>query len=416
MKRPSRWRTRVRNAFFRVIRRVPRGAISPVVRNDLFHAHESLFEFLGAFVSKRKTLFVGKEAFGAHAILRGGAASVSAVMTSRAALRYGRREFAAPGLDFHGAMPGDQSFEVVIHIGPLPRDLQPLVELVQPQGKLLITATPLEDAQSSLRQKLSERFANVRRFVHLAGAPLDFSSPYFSEVSRTTFTLQEIAATAEVPGHAIGLVYLATDEPKWRELQLHLGCGPIALEGWINIDNQPYLGIDFRWDLARGIPFRNARYVFAEHFIEHLSYQQGADFIRGCRAALRGDGILRLSTPSLDWAWQVSYHPTMWSNEDQALRDCFVLNRAFRGWGHQFLYNLQTLTALLQNAGFASVRAFRYGESDTPALTGIERHEQYLDTPDLPHVLVVEASGRGEPQAIRGEAHIAEYNRDVAAV
>ena len=106
----------------------------------------------------------------------------------------------------------------------------------------------------------------------------------------------------------------------------------------------------------------------------------------------------------------------MWSNEDEALRDCFVLNRAFRGWGHQFLYNPATLAALLQNSGFATVRALRYGESDTPALAGLERHEQYPDVPELPHVLVVEAGGRGEPQAIRGEAHIAEYNRDVAAV
>ena len=72
--------------------------------------------------------------------------------------------------------------------------------------------------------------------------------------------------------------------------------------------------------------------------------------------------------------------------------------------------------AVRVSPGFATVRAFRYGESDTPALTGIERHEQYPDTPDLPHVLVVEASGRGEPHTIRGEAHIAEYNRDVAAV
>jgi predicted SAM-dependent methyltransferase len=201
---------------------------------------------------------------------------------------------------------------------------------------------------------------------------------------------------------------------KWRDLQLHLGCGPITLEDWINIDNQPYAGIDFRWDLARGIPFRDARYIFAEHFIEHLSYQQGSDFTRGCRDALRDDGILRLSTPNLDWVWFVSYHPQHWTNDDEALRDCFVLNRGFRGWGHQFLYNLQTLTALLQNSGFKAVRAFRYGESDTHALTGLERHEQYPDSPELPHVLVIEATGRQEARTIRGEALIAEYNRDVA--
>ncbi len=388
--------------------------MSPLVANDLFRAHESLFEFLGAFVSQRKVLFIGNEAYGAHAV-RQGAAGVTAVMTSASALSYGQRTFAAPGLDFVATIPDGVSYDVAIHIGALPRDLAALAKTVRHEGKLLISVTPAEDAQSPLRDALASRFANVRRFAHLANAPLDFSSPHLSAAPRDAFSFQEIAVSAPVAANAIGLVYLATDEPKWRDLQLHLGCGPIALEGWINIDNQPYAGIDFRWDLARGIPFRNARYVFAEHFIEHLSYQQGADFTRGCREALRDDGILRLSTPNLDWVWQVSYHPTMWNAEDEALRDCFVLNRAFRGWGHQFLYNLQTLTALLQNSGFANVRALRYGESDTAALAGIERHEQYPDVPELPHVLVVEASGRGA-HAIRGETHIAEYNRDVAAV
>jgi len=149
---------------------------------------------------------------------------------------------------------------------------------------------------------------------------------------------------------------------------------------------------------------------------EHLSYEQGTGFTRACREALRDDGILRLSTPSLDWVWAIAYRPNAWANDDEALRDCFVVNRAFRGWGHQFLYNLTTLSALLQNAGFASIRALRYGESDTTALAGLERHEQYPDSPELPHVLVIEATGRGAASEIRGAALIAEYLRDVSAV
>ena len=402
----SRLRARVRNAVFRAVQRVPRRAVSPVVQNDLFHAHESLFEFLGAFGSQRKVLVLGGEAYAAHAIAKG-AARVTAVLPSAAA-RYGRRAFAAENLEFRRDA-SSAKYDVLIHTG-LPRDINALKMSLEPNGKLLFTIPPGED------KKAIAGFANVRRFAHIATVPLDFSSPLFTDVPRDAFSFRELGLDDMIPGNAIGIVYLATDDPKWRDLQLHLGCGPLVLDGWINIDNQPYAGIDFRWDLARGIPFRNARYVFAEHFIEHLSYQQGSDFTRNCRAALRDDGILRLSTPNLDWVWIYSYHPTQWANEDEALRDCFVTNRAFRGWGHQFLYNLTTLTALLQNTGFANVRALRYGESDTPALAGLERHEQYPDSPDLPHVLVVEASGRRTVTSIRGEANIAEYNRDVATV
>lgn len=396
-------RARIRNAVFRAVHRVPRSAIAPIVANDLFHAHASLFEFLGAFVSQRRVLFVGEQAYGAHAI-RQGASSLTAVLPS-SAMRYARRAYAAPGLEFRRDVD-DAQYDVVIHQG-IPRD----IARFKNAGKLLIAIPPAQDSRA-LRDALNEHFANVRRFAHITNAPLDLSSPHWSALQSNAFSFRETDDSQS----AIGIVYLATNEAKWRDLQLHLGCGPLALEGWINIDNQPYAGIDFRWDLARGIPFRNARYVFAEHFIEHLSYQQGADFTRGCRAALRDDGILRLSTPNLDWVWKIAYQPAAWSGEDDALRDCFVVNRAFRGWGHQFLYNLTTLTALLENSGFETVRALSYGASDTPALRGLERHEQYIDTPDLPHVLVIEASGRRAPQTIRGEAQIAEYNRDVAAI
>ena len=71
-----------------------------------------------------------------------------------------------------------------------------------------------------------------------------------------------------------------------------------------------------------------------------------------------------------------------------------ALNRAFRGWGHQFLYNRPMLQAALRNAGFGALSFCRYGESATPELSGLERHETWHDTPELPHVLIVEASGR----------------------
>jgi hypothetical protein len=35
-----------------------------------------------------------------------------------------------------------------------------------------------------------------------------------------------------------------------------------------------------------------------------------------------------------------------------------------------------------------------------PVLHGLERHETYADAPDLPHVLIVEAT-KGEPQPER---------------
>ena len=61
--------------------------------------------------------------------------------------------------------------------------------------------------------------------------------------------------------------------------KLHIGCGPVLLEGWINVDIAPYPGIDAQLDVTGGIPYRDLEFVFAEHFIEHLSYDDGARFL-----------------------------------------------------------------------------------------------------------------------------------------
>ena len=195
--------------------------------------------------------------------------------------------------------------------------------------------------------------------------------------------------------------------------KLHIGCGPVLLEGWINVDIAPYPGIDAQLDVTKGIPYRDLEFVFAEHFIEHLSYDDGANFLANCRAAMRTDGVLRLSTPNLDWVWMTQYHLGHWQSPDEAVRDCFWMNKAFRGWGHQFLYNLQTLTATVRQAGFARVDVVRYGESEHAPLRGLERHEQYPDTPDLPHIIVVEASGTSaESQSVLREP-LADYQQAV---
>ncbi|HEV7766661.1 MAG TPA: hypothetical protein VGQ76_16795 [Thermoanaerobaculia bacterium] len=178
--------------------------------------------------------------------------------------------------------------------------------------------------------------------------------------------------------------------------RLHIGCGPQALAGWTNIDLEQHPGVDMVLDVRRGLPFRNVRYVFAEHFLEHLTYDEGYRFLKECRASLADGGVLRLSTPNLDWTVRTQYALIPAAAGREGVDACFAVNKAFRGWGHQFLYNAATLEATLLAAGFAEVRLRRYGESDDPVLAGLERHERSADSEDLPHVIVAEARGRGQ--------------------
>ena len=206
--------------------------------------------------------------------------------------------------------------------------------------------------------------------------------------------------------------------------RLHIGCGSVILPGWINIDVYPYAGVDRVLDVRRGLPFVDVELIFSEHFLEHFDLDDGLALLRECRRALADDGVLRLTTPNLDWVWTTSYatrwtaespsraaiDAVQWPHDASAARDCLALNRAFRAWGHRFLYNRAMLEDALRGAGFARIEWCAYGESAHESLRNLERHERSPDTPALPHLLIVEASERAEPAS---NVDLTEYLRDI---
>ena len=196
-------------------------------------------------------------------------------------------------------------------------------------------------------------------------------------------------------------------------IRLHVGCGQEAIPGWINIDNQPLPGVDRVLDVRGGLPFSAVSAIYAEHFIEHLGFEDALAFLAECRRVLAPEGVLRLSTPNLDWVLTTHYRWHGVTAPDR-VDDCVRLNRAFRAWGHQFLYNQETLAAVLRNAGFADVRFHRYGESERAELRGLERHEQWQDHEGLLHVLVAEAWGAGAREPIPPEL-LREFRETMAA-
>jgi predicted SAM-dependent methyltransferase len=194
-------------------------------------------------------------------------------------------------------------------------------------------------------------------------------------------------------------------------VKLHIGSGPVALNGWTNVDVVPYDGVHVLSDVRHGLPFANVGFIFAEHFLEHLTLADGLQFLRECRRVLAKDGVLRLSTPNLDWVWLTHYKPPSEMTNDEELIGCLEINRAFHGWGHQFLYNQRVLERALRSAGFARVIERAYGESEIPELTNLERHERHRDLPGAPSVLVVEARGHGESDG-EFERALEPYLRD----
>jgi len=187
--------------------------------------------------------------------------------------------------------------------------------------------------------------------------------------------------------------------------RLHVGCGPKNLmDEWWNVDIRGFPGIDEVADVTEPWPWRNLDYVYGEHFLEHLTLEDGIAFLTEAAGALRTDGRIRLSTPGLEWVWRTHFDPAA-TEEDRAAAT-YKANRAFYGWGHQFLYSRPMLERVLRGTGFTDLTFHAFGESDDPALRGLERHGGFEVVDSWPSVWIVEATpgGTSSRDALLAEA------------
>jgi predicted SAM-dependent methyltransferase len=176
--------------------------------------------------------------------------------------------------------------------------------------------------------------------------------------------------------------------------RLHLGAGRNILPGWLNTDVYDDRGDGeiVYLDARKRFPLPAASFdlVYTEHMIEHIPYRDAQACLRECLRVLRPGGCVRVATPSVErllelYGEQTDLHRryVRWSLETfvedaDALLPGFVLNNFFRNWGHEFVYDRDTLRHALETAGFTDVREWNVGESDNPELVGLERHGELI--------------------------------------
>lgn len=165
--------------------------------------------------------------------------------------------------------------------------------------------------------------------------------------------------------------------------RLHLGCGDNLLPGWANVDFNANAGV-IEHNLTRPLPLpaNTIEFIYTEHFIEHITRDEGFAFLSDCYRVLKSGGVLRISTPNLrrivdDY---LDGRPEDWKDWEWAPKTpCQMVNGGMRLWGHQFVYDHSELEALLFEAGFNSVIRARWGESDYEELCGLETRRYYED-------------------------------------
>lgn len=166
-------------------------------------------------------------------------------------------------------------------------------------------------------------------------------------------------------------------------IKLHIGCGDIYLDGWVNIDIDSSKA-DLKYDVRKGLPYgdNSVDFIFNEHFVEHLNVNDCVQFLKECGRVLKKEGVIRIGTPDLDYI--LLRHFFFWNKQnwikkygyDSIRTNAELTNLCFREWGHQYLYNRKELKRRLREAGFNSIRNVRFKKSPCMCLNGLETRQE----------------------------------------
>lgn len=195
------------------------------------------------------------------------------------------------------------------------------------------------------------------------------------------------------------------------------------VSGWVNIDKSPNVFLSripalrqllhrvgvisdtqaaaalppgiVRADVTHGLgyPDSSVEFIYSSHMIEHMARWRALNLLRECARVLQPGGVLRLATPDLrEWIDEYSE-----GNRSRGATPADVLMvklgtyvempgtaaqrfvfRAFSGAIHQWLYDFESLSQLLQEAGFANVTRRDFRDGLVPDLERLEHRREGL--------------------------------------
>lgn len=141
-------------------------------------------------------------------------------------------------------------------------------------------------------------------------------------------------------------------------------------------------------DLTRPLPIADGAldWAFAEHFIEHITFPEAVEWLRGLRRMLRAGGMIRLSTPDLRRYVAGYRDPANGFFEahcrqllalgvkDATARPAWMMNQVFSFWGHRWLYDPEEVRAAAAAAGFRAedVMEVAYRQGQVPEMATLD--------------------------------------------
>jgi predicted SAM-dependent methyltransferase len=178
-----------------------------------------------------------------------------------------------------------------------------------------------------------------------------------------------------------------------KDLKLHIGAGLNTLGGWINTDiyaNRQNLYLDLKNPFTFSDDLFD--FVYSEHVFEHFSYEECRFMLSECLRVMKNDGVLRIATPDLKFLIRlyeetdstfindyIDWNATNFLHSRAPKNSVSVINNYVRDWGHQFIYDFETLKFLLLDVGFVDVVECKILNSDHDTLESLEHVDRHPD-------------------------------------
>lgn len=174
-------------------------------------------------------------------------------------------------------------------------------------------------------------------------------------------------------------------EPPQGDGRVKLNVGSFTTmfhHGWVNIDQHPLqqfasqYGYNYRQcDVRTGLLFTSGSVdlIYASHFLEHLTYEEGAAFLKECKRVMKDGATMRLILPDAERLIKL-YADKQLSQFNELNEGCAQTKyESARLWslllaGHSAVYDAATLTGMLVDAGFKKVQQCKFRESLAPQI------------------------------------------------
>jgi len=147
---------------------------------------------------------------------------------------------------------------------------------------------------------------------------------------------------------------------------LEVGAGDKKGEhGWVTIDMSRKC--DIYWDLRKGIPFPDSSIsrIYSSHFLEHLSFKEGQEFLDDCLRVIVPGGIFSICVPNariyleaylMDSDFDTNLFITYQPAYNNTTKIDYVNYMAYMDGHHKYMFDEENLIHILNSKGFKNSR------------------------------------------------------------